>query len=54
MGPAIWLAYNAFHDRKGVDEVVARAKNEHGIDVQAGESALHRRIKCFVIECVHL
>jgi hypothetical protein len=31
---AIWLAYNAFHDRNCVDEVVARAKNEHGVDIQ--------------------
>lgn len=32
--PAIWLAYNAFHDRSGVDEVVTRSKSEHGVDIQ--------------------
>lgn len=30
----IWLVYNAFHDRTGVDEVVARTKETHGIDIQ--------------------
>jgi len=30
----MWLAYNAFHDRQGVDEVVARAKSDHLIDIQ--------------------
>jgi AraC-like DNA-binding protein len=32
--PVIWLTYNAFHDRHGVDEVITRSKNEHGIDIQ--------------------
>jgi len=29
------LTYNAFHDRYGVDEVIARSKAEHEIDIQA-------------------
>jgi AraC-like DNA-binding protein len=32
--PVIWLVYNTFHDRQGVDDVVAKAKAEHGIDIQ--------------------
>ena len=32
--PVIWLAYNAFHDRHGVDEVIARSKAEHGVEIQ--------------------
>jgi hypothetical protein len=32
--PVVWLVYNAFHDRHGVDEVVARTSAEHGIALQ--------------------
>jgi AraC-like DNA-binding protein len=32
--PVIWVTYNAFHDRHGVDEVITRAKAEHGVDIQ--------------------
>lgn len=34
MNAVIWLVYNAFHDRNGVDEVIARTKEQHGIDIQ--------------------
>ncbi len=30
----IWLVYNAFHDRNGVEEVITRTKEQHGIDIQ--------------------
>jgi hypothetical protein len=32
--PVIWLAYNAFHDRNGVDEVIGRSNAEYGIVIQ--------------------
>src|SRR5262249_22943887 len=32
--PLIWLTYNAFHDRNGVDQVIARSNAEYGINVQ--------------------
>jgi AraC-like DNA-binding protein len=32
--PVIWLTYNAFRDRQGVDEVIARSSAEHGVVVQ--------------------
>jgi AraC-like DNA-binding protein len=32
--PVIWLTYNAFHDRHGVDEVMARTNAEHAVVIQ--------------------
>ncbi|OBC05103.1 hypothetical protein A5784_11705 [Mycobacterium sp. 852013-50091_SCH5140682] len=32
--PPIWLTYSTFHDRAGVDEVVATIRAEHGVTVQ--------------------
>jgi AraC-like DNA-binding protein len=32
--PVIWLTYNAFHDRSGVDEVIARSNAAYGINIQ--------------------
>ncbi len=32
--PPIWLTYSTFHDRSGVDQVVAAMRSEHGVTVQ--------------------
>jgi AraC-like DNA-binding protein len=32
--PAIWLTYGAIHDRGGVDHVVTRAREDHGLQLQ--------------------
>jgi AraC-like DNA-binding protein/mannose-6-phosphate isomerase-like protein (cupin superfamily) len=32
--PAIWLTYGAIHDRSGVDHVVTRARDDHGLQLQ--------------------
>lgn len=32
--PPMWLTYSTFHDRIGVDEVIAAVRAEHGVHVQ--------------------
>ena len=34
LGPTIWLTYATMHERVGVDQVAAAARNDHGLEVQ--------------------